>query len=277
MKKILCYLSIFFLNFTLGNAKDYLSKDPNYLNRGKLFGKASIANYLKEELDKHNYKVILDPTGTSPFKKIESFSPKKGDCGNNKHWGGKSGGITDCNTNRLRLEVVSNFKISKKLIDKKPKETWLGFFIYIPDDYPNDPYFQPYINQFYGYNKDSRGGYAPQISAHIFKNNLQIFGYKIIDKNDLKGKWHKIEYHIRWSTNDDGFVKVYHNNKLKVNKTGFVTMMYDFVYITYGTYSHKDFGGVLYPENYQFPSHTIYYSGYSVSSKRKSLKINKVK
>jgi len=273
MKKIISLIIIIILTPNISSAKNYISKDPNYLKRGNLFGEAAIANFKKNELNKHNYRIILDPTGTSPFKKIESFSPRSGDCGNNKHWGGKSGGVTDCNTDRLRLEVTGSKRLSKKLVKKKPRERWYGYYFYIPNNFPKDKYLQPYLNQFYGYNKGSRGGYSPQISASIFKNKFQVFGSYIIDEKNLKGKWHKIEYHIKWSINNDGFVKVYHNNELKVNNTEFTTMMYDYVEFKYGTYNHKDFG-YIYPENYQFPGHTIYFSGMSVSKKRDGLQVN---
>ena len=64
---------------------DVVSKNPNYLKRGKI-DKVHIANYLKKELRKHNYTIIKDPTGTSPFKLIENFSPRKGDCGTAGHF-----------------------------------------------------------------------------------------------------------------------------------------------------------------------------------------------
>ena len=53
-------------------------------------------------------------------------------------------------------------------------------------------------------------------------------------------------------------------------------MSHDFVSFKYGTYSHKDYG-YTYPENYQFPGHTIYFAGVSVSKKRNKLKVNKIK
>ena len=279
MKKIiLLAVTFFLLNTSVSVTEEYLSKDPNSINRGKFWGgKALIVNYKKSELHKHNYRIILDPTGTSPFKKVESFSPKKGDCGNHKHWGGKSGGVTDCNTGRLRLEVTNSVRLSKRLVKKKPRERWYGYYVYIPNDFPEDQYLQPYINQFYGYNKGTRGGYSPQISASIYKNKFTVTGgTTIIDEDSLKGRWHKIEYHFKWSVNNDGFIKVYHNSELKLNRTGFTTMNYDFVEFKYGTYNNRDYG-YTYPENYQFPGHTIYFSGLSVSEKREQLKVNNIK
>ena len=70
---------------TGGVLANVVSKNPNYLKRGKI-DKVHIANYLKKELRKHNYTIIKDPTGTSPFKLIENFSPRKGDCGTAGHF-----------------------------------------------------------------------------------------------------------------------------------------------------------------------------------------------
>ena len=84
---------------------DVVSKDPNKLKRG--FGnEVAIANYLKHEVKNANYSIIKDPTGSSPFELVENISPRKGDCGNYKSFGGKMGGQTDCNSDRLRLEIA---------------------------------------------------------------------------------------------------------------------------------------------------------------------------
>ena len=254
---------------------DVVSKDPNYIkNRG--FGDVQIANFLKDEQDKHNYTIIKDPTGTSPFKLVENISPRKGDCGNHKSFGGKMGGQTDCNSDRLRLEVA----LKKDLrTGKKAKEVWLSYYFYVPDTETNfkDKYLQPYITQFYGYNKkggQDSGGYAPQISASISHGKLYVSGAYVIDENNLKGKWHKVEFNVRFSKDYDGFLKVYINDELKVERTGYKTSNHDYVHFKYGTYNHKDFG-YIYPEGYQFPSHTIYFAGFSIEKDRNKLLTSK--
>ena len=135
--------------------------------------------------------------------------------------------------------------------------------------------WKPYINQFFGFDKNTRGGHAPSISGSIVYGNLNINGTKIIDKENLRGKWHKIEYHIKWSIKDDGFIKIYHNEKLKGNRDNIVTMYKDYMFIKYGIYNARD-NMTVYPSNYEFPDQTLYFAGYSVSSKRENLKINKI-
>ena len=268
VKNIIKYSIIFFfLVSSISNANDYLSRDPNYIDRGKLWGNAHISNFTKNELSKHNYKVKKDPTGLSPINLIEDFSPKKGDCGTEEHRGT---GINDCISGRLRLEVGSK-KIKKK---NKPFETWLGYYIFFPKNFPEDKYFYPYITQFYLSSNLQKGGFAPKFAASLTRNREIISNGKIIvSKENLKGKWHKIEYHIRWSTKKDGFFRVYHNGLLKSEQNNLITMTHDQVQIKYGTYSYKD-NSTMYPPEYKFPSHSIYYSGVNISKSRDKLKVN---
>ena len=286
MKKIILFIITYLLlGASISLAKDYLSKDPNYIKRGSLWGKTSVSNFKKKELNRHNYRIIKDPTGTSPFDIVESFSPRAGDCGSKNHGSGKKSGkeirdgVNDCNSGRLRLELSDNGdnRIKKLKVKNKSSERWFGYYIFIPEDFSTDKLFNPYITQFYGYSKKRKGGHAPEFAASINLNREIISsGSIIIDKEDLKGKWHKIEYHIKWSTKENGFIKIYHNGKLKSVRENFVTLRHDFITVKYGTYSHRD-NMSLYPSGYQFPSHTIYFSGVSVSKTRDKLKVNKIK
>ena len=252
---------------------------PNSLDRGYATKyKWHIANFRQDELNLANYTIKEDPTGTSPFNIIEDFSPIKGSCGTAGHFWKENKvkigeGTTDCNSNRLRLELAMNKDIRT---GKKAKELWVSYYFYVPDTPDNftDPLLQPYITQFYGSNKKSgqnRGGYAPQFSASIYNGKLSIGGTPAIDKENLKGKWHKVEWHVRYSKKMDGFVKVYVNDELKVNRTGFQTSKHSHVEIKYGSYSHPEYTNGVYPEGYQFPSHTIYFAGFSIEKDRNKL------
>ena len=256
---------------------------PNSLDRGYATKyKWHIANFRQDELNLANYTIKEDPTGTSPFNIIEDFSPIKGSCGTAGHFWKENKvkigeGTTDCNSNRLRLELAMNKDIRT---GKKAKELWVSYYFYVPDTPDNftDPLLQPYITQFYGSNKKSgqnRGGYAPQFSASIYNGKLSIGGTPAIDKENLKGKWHKVEWHVRYSKKMDGFVKVYVNDELKVNRTGFQTSKHSHVEIKYGSYSHPEYTNGVYPEGYQFPSHTIYFAKFSIANKRSKLLTSK--
>ena len=282
MKKLIIFYinAIFFMIIGVVFA-DVVSKDPNYLKRGKI-DKVHIANYLKKELRKHNYTIIKDPTGSSPFKLIENFSPRKGDCGTAGHFYKANrvkigSGTTDCNSNRLRLEVaIKHFRTGKK-----DKNIWFSYYIYVPDTPDNlvDPLLQPYITQFYGsnhkeYGGQNRGGYGPQFSASIYNGKLTMDGVTLVDKENLKGKWHLIEFNILYSRTN-GYVRAYSNGDLKVNREGFQTSKHSHTHVKYGTYMHPEYGGAGYPEGYKFPGHTIYFAEVSFATERSKLKTSK--
>ena len=265
---------------------EVISKDPNYIKDrgyagGVKFNKVHIANYQKKELKNHNYTIIKDPTGR--FDIIESISPRTGDCGTAGHfWQAnkvKIGtGTTDCNSNRLRLEVSFDKEIRTA---KKDKNIWFSYYIYVPDTPDNlvDPLLQPYITQFYGsnhkeYGGQNRGGYGPQFSASIYNGKLTMDGVTLVDKENLKGKWHLIEFNILYSRTN-GYVRAYINGELKVNREGFQTSKHSHTHVKYGTYMHPEYGGAGYPEGYKFPGHTIYFAEVSFATERSKLKTSK--
>ena len=265
---------------------EVISKDPNYIKDrgyagGVKFNKVHIANYQKKELKNHNYTIIKDPTGR--FDIIESISPRTGDCGTAGHfWQAnkvKIGtGTTDCNSNRLRLEVSFDKEIRTA---KKEKNIWFSYYIYVPDTPDNlvDPLLQPYITQFYGanhkeYGGQNRGGYGPQFSASIYNGKLTMDGATLVDKENLKGKWHLIEFNILYSRTN-GYVRAYSNGDLKVNREGFQTSKHSHTHVKYGTYMHPEYGGAGYPEGYKFPGHTIYFAEVSFATERSKLKTSK--
>ena len=282
----LYYILITFLMMIGVVFAEVISKDPNYIKDrgyagGVKFNKVHIANYQKKELKNHNYTIIKDPTGR--FDIIESISPRTGDCGTAGHfWQAnkvKIGtGTTDCNSNRLRLEVSMSKDIRTA---KKDKNIWFSYYIYVPDTPDNlvDPLLQPYITQFYGsnhkeYGGQNRGGYGPQFSASIYNGKLTMDGVTLVDKENLKGKWHLIEFNILYSRTN-GYVRAYVNGELKVNREGFQTSKHSHTHVKYGTYMHPEYGGAGYPEGYKFPGHTIYFAEVSFATERSKLKISK--
>ena len=271
----------FFMMIGAVFANEVISKDPNYIkNRGSGFEVVHIANYKKSELKNQNYSIIKDPTGK--FKMIVSISPRKGDCGTAGHFYKankvKIGtGTTDCNSNRLRLEVAMDKNIRT---GKKDKNVWVSYYIYIPDtkDNFNDKFLQPYITQFYGTDRgktgQNRGGYGPQYSASIYNGKLTMDGMTLVDKENLKGKWHLIEFNILYSRTN-GYVRAYINGEMKVNRENFQTSKQSHVHIKYGSYSHPEYTNGVYPEGYQFSSHTIYFAKFSIANKRSKLLTSK--
>ena len=122
MKKIFFLILVYLLNTEFLLAKDYISKNPNYIKRGSLWGLATVANYHKNS-KKHNYTIVKDPTGTSPIEIVEKFAPRKGDCSDKIGKGSNFDmGVSDCGLGKMRLEISSGKKhrLSKTKIKRKP-------------------------------------------------------------------------------------------------------------------------------------------------------------
>ena len=59
--------------------------------------------------------------------------------------------------------------------------------------------------------------------------------YPLIEDADLRGRWHRIEVHARWSRDADGFMRVWVDGEAKVDHAG-PTMDAETVYFKYGVY-----------------------------------------
>lgn len=57
----------------------------------------------------------------------------------------------------------------------------------------------------------------------------------MIDENELRGRWHRIEVNVKWSKNGDGFFRVWVNGEKKVDYSG-QTMTKSKTYFKYGVY-----------------------------------------
>ncbi len=57
----------------------------------------------------------------------------------------------------------------------------------------------------------------------------------LLDDSELRGKWHKIEVHVRWAKDKNGFFRVWVNGENRVDFNG-LTMDAQRVYFKYGVY-----------------------------------------
>lgn len=174
----------------------------------------------------HGYDVLEDPTGSAPTEWVERFEVRPGDCSRNEDW-------SDCANDRERSELSERNKITSP-----GREYWYGWHIYFPEDYPNIFPTKVALGQFHQVKEhaiwmfqNSRGGY------HL---DDQVFGrthryHKLIDEKDLRGQWHQIEVHVKWSTSSDGFMRVWVNGEKKVDHSG-QTMTASATYFKYGVY-----------------------------------------
>ena len=64
--------------------------------------------------------------------------------------------------------------------------------------------------------KELRGGYS--VIRTI--GDVDYDERRLIRNDDMKGKWHDILINVNWSKKDDGFFKVWVNDKLKYDYKG---------------------------------------------------------
>lgn len=211
----------------------------------------------------HGYTVIPDITGTAPSQTIERFEVRPGDCGRNSGW-------NDCEKDRERSELSERRKATGA-----GTERWYGWYIYFPEDFRNVFPTKVSLGQFHQYRsrviwmfQNHDGGY--HLDNHVSGRGKKY--RKLIDDRELRGKWHRVEVHVRWSVRaDDGFMKVWINGQQKVDYVG-QTMTASVVYFKYGLYRsfvsryRKRFGGV------EVPAQTVYYASVKAGHSRQSIR-----
>lgn len=237
------------------------SNSAGYINKGGLSGiRPSLMKNQSEQ-----YQVIEDPTGTAPSHLVEKFTVRDGDCSRNANW-------SDCKNDRQRSELTSH-NITRST---EGSSNWYRWWIYYPEDYPMDISMSgvKICNvQFKEYQildpawmfKQTPGGYG--LAGHAADYDVLGNYWNLIHVDDLKGKWHEITLHVKWSKTN-GFFRVWVNGKQKVDYYG-RTMRTGSVYFKYGIYQtsvsrYKDYYGKM-------PTQVVYYSRMSKSKNRETL------
>ncbi len=209
----------------------------------------------------YGYKVISDPTGSAPTDKIEAFEVRPGDCSSNKNW-------NDCNKDRERSELSEWYKKTAP-----GSEYWYGWSLYIPENYINVYPTKVALGQFHQKNshvvwmfQNSNGGYHldNQVGGHTAEYDI------LIPERDLRGRWHKIEVHVRWSTDRSGFMRVWVNDKQKVDYKG-QTMDASRVYFKYGIYRSFLSRYKNAKNTNEVPAQKVYYSNVKRGKSRKEI------
>ena len=209
----------------------------------------------------HGYAVIEDPTGSAPTKLVERFEVRPGDCSSNSGW-------SDCANDRERSELSEQHK-SWTL----GTTNWYGWSFYVPEDYINIYPTKVALGQFH--QERSHPVWMFQNSSGGYHLDDQVFGstrryYELIDETDLRGKWHRIEVHAKWSKEDDGFFKVWVNGEQKVDYSG-QTMTATKTYFKYGVYRSFMSRYKNANANKVVPGQIVYYANVRRASSRENL------
>ena len=209
----------------------------------------------------YGYQVVEDPTGSAPTPMVERFEVQPGDCGATTGW-------SDCANDRERSELSQNG-------NRNPVGStyWYGWSIFFPENYKNVYPTKVALGQFH--QEKSHVVWMFQNSSGGYHLDDQVDGftwmyYKLIDENDLREIWHRIEVHVKWSNKGDGFFKVWVNGEQKVYYSG-KTMTATKTYFKYGIYRsflsrYKNAKG-----SKEVPEQVVYYANVRRANSREGL------
>ena len=196
MKKII--FSLILLSFFSANVFAKNSKDVSNIK----VQKKTISHKQKYSLQ------LVDSKDGYPVRsgdKSWRFEVREGDCGGDKKY-------SDCKSDRQRTELQT------KEYQNRNKEYWYSVSIYLPENYTSAAPVKTVFTQIY------EKGWKPILMITDRENKWLEVGRmwsgeyvemkKGIKINDMKGRWTDILINVRYSRKEDGFMKVWINNKL---------------------------------------------------------------
>jgi Polysaccharide lyase len=169
-------------------------------------------------------KIIADPTGDAPTSKVYSFRIPSGYCNPQRYDPGSPD--NDCDQQSVRSQMWENVFATKKNANGQPKQSWYGFSVYFPADFPYGPrQTKGLLSLFYFHNRQcahvalqTQAGVDDAIYVAMSNSagNHQCTPgpqLKVADFKDLLGKWTRFELFIKWAKDKSGQVKVYVDGK----------------------------------------------------------------
>ena len=227
MKKLLEILVLVFLiNYAYAETTVKLPKDT--ASGFKILTKSLTGKYYKD----YGMQVVDEKDGhpVRSGKKSIRFEVRDGDCGQDEQ-----GGWSDCKGDRERHELSAN----QKGDTMSKGEYWFSWSLYFPEEHQNLWPLSNNYGQFHQKDgppvfmfKELRSGYS--VIRTI--GDVDYDEKRLIHNDDMKGKWHDILINVKWSKKDDGFFKVWVNDKLKYDYSG-PTKTEKYVYEKFGIYS----------------------------------------
>ena len=223
MKKLLGILVLGLLVCSHSLAASFVSL-PKDVGFGNKYYKSLARNYKKYGMQ------VVDKKDGHPVRAGEKsirFEVRPGDCGYNDTW-------NDCDTDRERHEL-SGKRMSGG-------EWWYSWSIYLPKDFINVHPTKVALGQFHQEKEhvawmfqnqsfSSRGGYWVDNQVPGYTRTLD----QILTQDEMIDKWNDILVNVKWSKKDDGFFKVWLNNKLVYSYKG-STKTTAKVYFKFGIY-----------------------------------------
>ena len=227
MKKLLGIVVLGLLLCNVGLAKTLVKLPKDTSSGFKKVHKSLTGKYYKD----YGMQVVDKKDGhpVRAGKQSIRFEVRDGDCGKDPD------GWSDCKGDRERHELSVAGK--KDLMSKG--EYWFSWSLFFPKDHQNLWPLSNNYGQFHQKDgapvfmfKELRGGYSVVRTI----GDVDYDERRLIRNDDMSGKWHDILINAKWSKKDDGFFKVWVNDKLKYDYKG-PTKTKKYVYEKFGIYS----------------------------------------
>jgi hypothetical protein len=204
----------------------------------------------------HGYAVVQAPvrTGTA-----ERFEVRDGDCNSQPDW-------NDCTSDRDRSELSEDNGRDDQ-ISNYGGTYWYSWSIFIPKDFQDVDPANIILGQFKQRNVLN--------AALIFKMYFGTYMLKVapgetseidISPEGAKGKWLDVIIHTKWTTENDGFTKVWVNGFQEADHTGPTTFNNNDIYFKYGIYRSRISGYTK--AKGKLPTHVVYYNNIRRGKKR---------
>ncbi len=228
MKKISGIVVLGLLCFNVGFAETIVRLPKDTASGYKIRTKLLTGKYYKD----YGMQIVNKKDG-HPVRSGEQsirFELRHGDCGKDE-----KGGWSDCKGDRERHEVSSH----KKGDAMSKGEYWFSWSVYFPKDHKNLYPLSNNYGQFHQIDGQPVFMFKELRSGYTVVRTIGDTDYdegKLVDNKDMPGNWIDILINAKWSKKDDGFFKVWVNDKLKYDYKG-PTKTKPYVYEKFGIYS----------------------------------------
>ena len=235
-------------------------KLPKDVGSGNSYSKS-----LGSGFKKYGYKIVSKKDG-HPVRagdKSIRFELRYGDCGKDK----APGKWSDCKNDRQRHELSG---------ERFKGKVWYAYSIFLPKDFKSVYPVKSAMAQFHqkgswpslmfqftdlGYYADRQLGYQTQEMK------------KLLEVKDMIGKWNDILIYGNFTSKENGFYKVWVNDKLKYKYNGATTGGKE-SYFKFGIYHTKISVWPMYNPNDPFPTQIVYYDEIRAGKSRESVTKN---
>ena len=259
MKKtiLIVVLGLLWCNIVLSNDTTIL-KLPKDVVSGNKYKKNQNAG---DTFKKYGMQIVekKDDHPVRAGEKSIRFEVRAGDCG----WDGH--GWSDCETHRERHELLGVKEISSGT-------RWYAWSIYLPKDFINVYPVRVCLGQFHDAGQAFTDEVNPpwmflNIRGGYWVNNMVRVpaGYEtqLLTREQMLEKWNDILINVKWTNKENGFFKIWVNDKLAFDYKG-PTKRKSKINLQFGIYRY----GIFIPD---VPTQVVYYDEVRVGKKKEDV------